>query len=254
MVQGWRGMALVCMALAGLLHSTNGYTQGKFVVLEPEVSTPELKAEVDELHGLGVLQEFANSLNALFVIPKDVSLRYSECEESNAYFYPEILEISMCIELLQDMDETFAESYPDEDERNDAVAGAFTAILLHEVGHALVEVLEVPITGREEDAVDQLSAWVLIENGMADAVLSSAETYYAEEDATDDDETLADEHSLNRQRYFNMVCWVYGSDPETHKDLAAEWELPEARAEKCADEYELIKTSWERLLDGHLRE
>lgn len=34
----------------------------------------------------------------------------------------------------------------------------------HEVGHALVDVLELPITGKEEDAVDQLSTYVLVED------------------------------------------------------------------------------------------
>jgi 2-keto-4-pentenoate hydratase len=34
-----------------------------------------------------------------------------------------------------------------------------------------VHVLDLPITGREEDVVDQLSAWMLISAGDADAVL-----------------------------------------------------------------------------------
>ena len=134
-----------------------------------------------------------------------------------------------------------------------AVSDAFTAVVLHEVGHALVAALEIPITGREEDAVDQLSAWVLIEADMGDAVLSSAETYYAVEDGNDDD-TFADEHSLNKQRYFNLVCWVYGSNPDDNQDLLEDWELPEARADQCESEYETLRNSWSKLLDGHLRE
>ena len=68
-----------------------------------------------------------------------------------------------------------------------------------------------------------------------------------------DQETLADEHSLNQQRYFNMVCWVYGSNPDDNEDLLEDWELPEARAEQCPDEYALINRSWSSLLAEHLR-
>jgi hypothetical protein len=229
------------------------WARGGFVVLPPIVQSPELRAEVRELHGSGMLQSMAEAVNAIFIIPEQVGMRFSECGEANAYFSADDMEISMCIELLEDIDESLSDSYPDEDDRADITAGAFTAIVLHEVGHALVSVLDIPITGREEDAVDQLSAWVLIESDMADAVLSAAETYYVAEDG-DDDETFADEHSLNKQRYFNMVCWVYGSDPDAHQDLLEEWELPEARAEQCEAEYETLRNSWSKLLANHLRE
>ena len=252
MQQGMRGFVrgLVCAASSLLLSPA---WAGSFVVLDPEVQTEELRDSVNELHGLGILEDLADAMNQLFIIPQDVGLRFTECQESNAYFSAENMEISMCIELLDDMDKALTESYPDEDERAEAVGGAFTAIALHEVGHALVSVLELPITGREEDAVDQLSAWILIEGDMADAVLSSAETYYAEEEEANDDETLADEHSLSKQRYFNMVCWVYGSNTETHADLLEDWELPEARAEQCPAEYDQLRRAWSRLLQDHLR-
>ena len=82
--------------------------------------------------------------------------------------------------------------------------------------------------------------------------LRTAETYFtAEEEA--DHETLADEHSLNQQRYFNMVCWVYGSNPDDNEELLEDRELPEARAEQCPDEYALINRSWSSLLANHLR-
>lgn len=240
-------VCLVCSLLA-----TPARAEGRFVVLEPDIESHALRADVAELHDSGLLQSLVDEINRLFVIPRDVGVRFAECGEANAYFYESEMQISMCVELLAEMEQDFSQVIANEDERDEAVAGAFTAILLHEVGHALVSVLEIPITGREEDAVDQLSAWVLIEGEMADAVLSSAATNYSN-GGQFDPEALADEHSLDQQRYFNMVCWVYGSDPATRASLIADWELPEARAERCADEYELLRYSWARLPDGHLR-
>lgn len=248
--RSWQGQILFC--LAALVSAPFAWAEGKFVVLDATIESEELSQELEDMQGDAMLQDLADAINAIFIIPEDIGLRFSECEEANAYFSAEDMEITMCIELLADMDETLSESYPDDDDRAEAVAEAFTATVLHEVGHALVSVLEIPITGREEDAVDQLSAWVLIEADMGEAVLSTAETYYtAEEEA--DHETLADEHSLNQQRYFNMVCWVYGSNPDDNEELLEEWELPEARAEQCPDEYALINRSWSSLLADHLR-
>ena len=31
-----------------------------------------------------------------------------------------------------------------------------------------------------------------------------------------------DEHSLDEQRFFNILCWVFGSDPATYGDAVAE--------------------------------
>lgn len=247
----WRtGAAALGLGLALLSQSAFA---GQFVVRPPEVKSAEHQELLQAMTEGGVLEEVAKAVNQIFIIPQDVGLKFLECGESNAYFSPSDMEISMCIELWEDMYNTLGESYPDEDERQTAVVGAFMTILMHEVGHALVAVLDLPITGREEDAVDQLAAWVLIEADDADSVLSSAATYYtAEGEASEDD--LADEHSLNQQRYFNMVCWVYGSNPDKHSDLLEDWGLPEARANQCEGEYETLRKAWSRLLQDHLRQ
>lgn len=245
---------LFLFCFAALLSAPGAWAEGKFVVLDATIESTELSQEFEDMKGDAMLQDVADAVNALFIIPDDIGLRFSECEESNAYFSAEDMEITLCAELLADMDKSLKETYPDEDDRREAVAGAFTSTVLHEVGHALVSVLEIPVTGREEDAVDQLSAWVLIEADMGDAVLSAAETYYTAEAEETDQETLADEHSLNQQRYFNMVCWVYGSNPDDNAELLESWELPKARAEQCPDEYALINKSWSALLADHLQQ
>lgn len=225
---------------------------GRFVVLPPTVKSAAMRAEARKMHDSGTLQELAKGLNAIFVLPLDISLRFAECGEANAYYDPSTREISMCLELMGGMAETLDGQFEDEETTANALAGAFLAVVLHEAGHALVDVLEIPITGREEDAVDQLSAWILIEAEDVDSVRGAAATYYIDDDVGDDD--FADEHSLNKQRYFNLVCWAYGSDPDNQQDLIESWELPEARAERCVDEYAMLDRSWKRLLKNHLRD
>lgn len=202
------------------------------------------------------LRELASGLSANLKLPKSLHLRYAECGEANAFYDPASRTISLCFELIEQLAEDFGRRLDDDEELADAVAGAYTFIALHEVGHALVDVLELPITGREEDAVDQLSAWLLIgeDDGNA-AVLNAAMAFsIAGEGYELADGDFADSHSLDQQRYFNMVCWVYGSNPERQAALAEEAGLPSARAEGCAEEYARIDASWSKLLAPYVRE
>jgi hypothetical protein len=130
-------------------------------------------------------------------------------------------------------------------------------VFFHEIGHALVDVLELPITGREEDAVDQLSAWLLIDNEDGDdAVLNGALSFEVASRETDEvtEDDFADEHSLNEQRVYNMLCWVYGSNPDKYGAMVEDELLPAARAERCEGEYRQLDRSWSRLLEDHVRE
>ena len=44
--------------------------------------------------------------------------------------------------------------------RGGVLKGCPQVIVLHEVGHALVDIHDLPVTGLEEDAVDQFSALI----------------------------------------------------------------------------------------------
>jgi hypothetical protein len=62
-----------------------------------------------------------------------------------------------------------------------------------------------------------------------------------------------DEHGLNQQRAFQIVCYMVGADPVRFKDLAAETKLPKDRQESCADDYRDAAKSWGAVLKPHLR-
>lgn len=248
-----RSISSVAVVLSALLTLTPSPAQSEgFRILPPQVSSPVLAAEAARLRRMGLLEDAVGALNAQLRLPRAVSVRLVECGESNAYYDPEAYEVQMCLELMEDMASVLDGQFEDASIESDAITGAWMGTLLHEVGHALVHVLDLPITGREEDVVDQLSAWMLISAGDADAVLGYAATYYtesAEVGAAD----FAGVHALNEQRYFNLLCWAYGSDPEAAEELTASWELPTERAELCADEYAQMDRAWSRLLASHLR-
>lgn len=62
---------------------------------------------------------------------------------------------------------------------------------------------------------------------------------------------MADVHSLDLQRVYNLRCWIYGSNPEANGDLVADGELPEDRAGGCQEEWPQLDQAWSTLLDPY---
>jgi hypothetical protein len=160
----------------------------------------------------------------------------------------------MCYELVHDLVGDY-EDYGLSDTAHAAAVWQTTFfIFYHELGHALIDILDLPATGREEDAVDQLATVILLEAGDEgrDAALLGASWFQRKSQRSGGDIPFWDEHSLNSQRYFNIICWVYGSDTSTHEALLGpDWMLPPERAERCPAEYDRMKRAWESMLEKH---
>lgn len=124
------------------------------------------------------------------------------------------------------------------------------AIFYHELGHAVIDQMQVPIFGQEEDAADALSILLidaLYDSESAEAMAyDSASLFWAE---AAQEPAFWDVHGPDEQRFFNTVCLFYGADPDAREDFAAELELPEERALGCAEEFDLAADSWDSVLD-----
>ena len=132
------------------------------------------------------------------------------------------------------------------------VASNVVSILYHEIGHAVIDLMRLPIFGQEEDAADVLSALLIDEiyeeQSAQNTVRDAAFGFYAEAQNVDEP-AYWDVHGPDEQRYFNLICLFYGGNPAEREDLAAELGLPEDRAETCQEEYELAYESWTLVLD-----
>jgi Putative metallopeptidase len=205
-----------------------------------------------------VLEELSSDLTKTIALPADITLSFDECGEVNAFYDPEKRQVHMCYELLEHFNEAFEPDAKNEAELDAAVEGAATFVFFHELGHALVHVLDLPVTGKEEDAVDQLSTLLLADGSDEgeQSVLTAARWFLLEHQQNDTDiEKLAfwDEHSLEAQRFYNIVCWLYGHDEKRYAGLVKTGLLPEERAARCAGEFQQLEKSWSRLLEPHLK-
>lgn len=135
---------------------------------------------------------------------------------------------------------------------DDFVAANVLAILYHELGHALIDILNLPVFGQEEDAADVLSVLLihdLYEEEAAAGIIYDAAFGFLGE-AEGNAPAPWDVHGPDLQRYYTMVCLFYGANPDAREALAIELDLPEERAETCVEEFELAYDSWGPVLDG----
>jgi hypothetical protein len=127
------------------------------------------------------------------------------------------------------------------------------SIFYHELGHALIDVMHLPVFGQEEDAADTVSILLIdstFENETAiEIAYDAALGFQAEAGETANDIAWSDVHGPDLQRFYNLVCLFYGADPDNRDDFANDMGLPADRAEGCVDEFNLANDSWGPVID-----
>lgn len=209
--------------------------RGAFKVTYSAVRDKDLREIQKIFRETGLLEDTAKELNGIFLLPTDVTITMAECGEANAYYEAEGKKVTLCYELISQLSTMFlaeAESDEEQEEAGEAIGGAAMFTLFHELGHALIDLYDLPITGREEDAVDQLATIILLEGGdEGEAAAVNGATSFLDEESDEEEEELAeisywDEHSLGEQRFYNILCWTYGKNPAGNEDLVTDGTLP----------------------------
>jgi hypothetical protein len=139
------------------------------------------------------------------------------------------------------------------------VVGNTLFVMAHEMGHALISEMNMPVLGREEDAADSFAVVTALKigSGGSERVLIEATKGWVLASKRDKKQGNAlafyDEHGLDLQRAYNVVCFMVGSDPEKYKTLAADTNLPEERQTSCVRDYKTTIWSWDEMLKPHIR-
>jgi hypothetical protein len=136
------------------------------------------------------------------------------------------------------------------------IVGNMLFVLMHETGHAAITEMGLPVLGRIEDTFAALRL-IRIGSDFSHSVLTQAAKGWFMADRRDRDSgdkvAFYDEHQLNQQRAYQIVCLMVGSDADKFKDLAKETKLPEERQESCLGDFSNAAYSWDLLLKPHLR-
>jgi len=114
--------------------------------------------------------------------------------------------------------------------------------LLHELGHALIAELKIPVLGREEDAADQLATILLLasRDGLRGSLIQKVRSIGIELriEAVEDEVTYWDSHSPAIQRFYNILCLAYGMNPEPFAGFVESNWLPFERGWYCDIEHQ----------------
>lgn len=131
-----------------------------------------------------------------------------------------------------------------------------TFVVEHEIGHLFIAEYQFPVLGKEEDAADSLAALLLLQQESEEgnqALINSADGWYLSDTSKKELEEadFYDEHSLDIQRAYQIVCLMVGANPQTFAEVANDFQMDADRQESCGADYETAAGSWDSLLQPH---
>jgi hypothetical protein len=229
----------------------------------------QLYEELKRRRPLEKLQEFLSP----FRLPRTLTIMLAGCDGEADAFYGDD-EITICYEYVDEIWKNMpAQTTPGGVAPFDTVSGPLFDTSLHEFAHALFDMLNLPVLGREEDAADQVAAYIYLQLGAAESRRLITGTVYAyaieamkgelpssleelaeamKAERPTSLEEFAGEHGTPAQRAFNVMCMAYGADRKVFGDFVENGFLPRERAEFCHEEYEQVQDAFQALVDPHI--
>lgn len=120
-----------------------------------------------------------------------VDVMYAECGQVNAGYLSAGHRLLVCTEALE---------LPPE---------VLRTIIAHEMGHAIIDQYNIPVTGSEEAAADELGAISQIAMGHSSDVEFMADFYNHRDDGGED---VEDDHQSSAKRAAVLFCLIHGAD------------------------------------------
>jgi hypothetical protein len=209
---------------------------------------------LQEVRFLEKLQQFLSP----FRLPRPLLVKTEGCDgDANASYEDDV--IVVCYEYIDEIWKHAPEEVTAAGVRPiDALIGPVFDTCLHEFGHAIFDMLELPVLGREEDAADQVSAYIMLHLGKTEARRMIGGTAFAfktealAETSAPKMTRFANAHGTPAQRMYNLMCIAYGADAKLFADVVEKGYLPKDRAEDCEDEYEQVSRAFTKLISPHI--
>jgi hypothetical protein len=199
----------------------------------------------------------AKSLASAFELPNTLTIKGVNGFGGGPFYNPEDNSITLPYEFTTVVLGVIAQSDPEESqyEWGEAVGAVDSFILAHEFAHALIHNFELPVLGREEDAADGVATALLLLASEGSVYAADAAEFWLNFSGRQDPPQLAeyaDNHSFDRQRADNILCWIGGAEEELLVAFVENEVLPESRAVSCPGEWELLRRSVEQVMEPHL--
>jgi hypothetical protein len=248
------GVAAFVLGLAPMLQATPAAAQAPTGLQNSQIEiayVPPANANYrpihDRLKKLQVLEELKQFLVPLR-LPRKLTVQVDQCGAAARPYKPGGA-ATICYELVEQIERVAAKADPDQQQT--VIVGTFVQAVFHEVAAAVLDILQVPVWGRREDAADRLAGFIMLQFGeeVARQTVIGTAIFFEASNKTWTGSQFADVNSPEPQRYFNFLCMAYGGAPKVFEGLAkAEGDakpiLPEDRANRCADEYAQVRKAF----------
>jgi hypothetical protein len=229
---------------------------------EVEVTWQEPASEEDEL-GYEMLKAsetevLAKTLARTFSLPDPLTVKGVNGIGGGPFYSPEDNSITLPYGFAALIFEVLAEGNPEagEYELGERIGAVNSFIFEHEFAHALIANFELPVLGKEEDAADSIATVLLLKAAEGAGYAAAAAAFWADFSGRQEPPAIADyadNHSLDLQRTFDILCWVAGSSESSFEEVAELELLPESRLATCPGEFEQLVGSITKELDPHVK-
>jgi len=212
------------------------------------------KAVIDKLRRDGTVTNIVNQLNSYFKLPHNVIIRFRQSDTANAWYDPTTRSIDFTSAFIFDFYDKFSKYYSGQELTN-KVTSVVIFFLLHEIGHAVIDIYDLSVKGPEEDMADYFAVYLLSQgdDAIQSIAMFGAQMFleYSKDLATVplNQLPLWDEHSLDPQRLYHILCLLYGKDPNKYSYVVNRNLLPMRRADRCGEEYDKMMRGWDRDLN-----
>jgi Putative metallopeptidase len=256
-VRRWLGVMVVGLTLWGSPVAAQGPAAsagGQVRISYGEPKNPLHRPIYERLQKRRVLEDLQEFLSPL-KLPQPLTIKVESCGAVNAYYSNGA--VTICYEYVAWIHQVARKvTLSNEISLEDAVVGPFVDVLLHEVAHAIFDLLKIPLFGREEDAADQLAAFILLQfgNDVARRTIVGAALLFRQmaEEQQPGTADYAAVHGLPAQRFYNVLCIAYGAQPELFADFVKQGFLPVTRIGYCRWEYRQIAHAFKTLISPHV--
>jgi Putative metallopeptidase len=248
-------VGLLAWASPAVGQSPDAPAFGQVRISYGEPKNPAHRPIYERLQKRNVLEDLRDFLSPLR-LPQPLTIKTEACGGViNAYYTNQT--VTICYEYIEWIRQIARKvTVSNEISLEDAVVGPFVDVLLHEVAHAIFDLLKIPIFGREEDAADQLAAFILLQfgNDVARRTITGTALLFRQMAVEQNPETadFASVHGLPAQRFVNVLCIAYGAQPSLFADYVKQGFLPPHRVGHCRWEYQQIAHAFKTLISPHV--
>jgi Putative metallopeptidase len=264
------GGALCSAALiSGVAAAQNGPSTtagGGLIHIEYEApKNPAHQEVLDAMRQRRALETIKDLLSPLR-LPVDLHIKTVGCDGvPNAWYERDsgIPTVRICYEYLQEIwDGLPRQTTPTGLTPHDALIGQFLFAALHESGHAVYDIFDVPIFGHQEDAADNFAAYKMLHmfadqphrliQGAAYSYRGVIEAHKSNPQVTLPLKVFSSVHGTPEQRYYNLLCMAYGYDAKEFAAVVDKHLLPESRAQDCPYEYHDMAYAFHKMIAPHM--